>query len=337
MAEATVEPAGATTIADTDDLWTSESASADTEPAPVEVPAPTEPETPPEPPQAATPEPSAAESDRNEKGQFKGRGKPRSDPQARVEAATKKEAAAKEEARKATERLEAVERELQALRSARSMPPSALPEGSDFPDYESWLTQNPNGSWEQWNRAAIRHEAQRIAQESLRGYDVQQRTALRRAQYQARLDAAMRTDMDLAALVRSDHTPFDDALAKHGLRQVPPILAEAIVDSEIPADILRFFGAHPEEAAQLAAEVQHLPVSAAAVVRKLLESQATLGAAARPDSASVVRPSQAKPPINRVGGTANAQPVDPDDLEFGPEFMRVENAREKKAREAGRW
>jgi len=32
-----------------------------------------------------------------------------------------------------------------------------------------------------------------------------------------------------------------------------------------------------------------------------------------------------------------AQPADPDDLDFGPDYMRIGNERERARKKAGRW
>lgn len=116
---------------------------------------------------------------------------------------------------------------------------------------------------------------------------------------------------------------------------LPDALFTALSKSARIADITRFFGQHPEECAQWIRDTKDLPASAATVVLRSLEAALPRpSAAARADSAPVLPRSTATAPINRVGGSANASPADPDDLPF-EEFVRTENARELRDRKAG--
>lgn len=326
------------------DLWTSDSERGvgTTDPLPSGA---TDTPTPEAAPDSAVTAPDSADAapastERDDKGQFKSKSrKPRTDPQARVEQATGEAARAKEEARQAREEAARYKAELEAARRPAPAPasapiPSPAAAAKPFPDFEAWSAETGNTDWNAYNRAVARDEAAQFYQEQRQ----QEQRQARVATYRQRMEEGITRYPELAQIVNTPaRGPFDDALARHGLPQMPQVMVEAVVDSELAPEIVRFFGTHPEDAAQLAAEIKDLPVTAASVVRKLLEREVAPSAAARPESASPVRPSAAKPPVTRVGGTANAAPLDPEDLEFGPEYIRQENAREAKRREAGRW
>ena len=276
-------------------------------------------------------------ADRDEKGKFKpGRGKPRSDPQARVEAATAKEAAAKEDARIAREEAAQLRADLERLRSlpAQTAQPAeskpSQPARFQFLTFDQWLAGNPEGDWDAYQDAKL------DARDSFKSQVQHVTSALE--SHQRRLADATNADPAFASALQSGANQIVTGIQRLGLAALPPLLVESIVDSPQSVEILRHLVTHPDVAIQLAVETKDLPASAAPVVRRLLASSLPPpGAVPRADSASVVRPSNARPPINRVGGTASVPPADPDDLEFGPEFLRAENLREKAKREASRW
>ncbi len=237
-------------------------------------------------------------------------GKPRNDPRARVEAATRKEAIAKEEAKLAREEAGRLRAELDRLRQ-----PAPAAQDPPVPDADRFW-QDP-----------LTVARQLAAEEAQRVYQEQQQ---RQAYVQAHQTYAQR-----ATAFEAQHPDFQEVVAQ--APHVPGIILQAVLQSDLGPQIAYDLGSHPEVAAQLAQEFARLPADAVPLVRRVLEARLTATAAARPDSASPVRPSAAKPPISRVGGTASITPADPEDLEFGPEYIRRENAREKKAREAGRW
>lgn len=284
--------------------------------------------------------PEALAVERDETGKFKTpdspkEKKPRHDPYARVKQATDKEALAKEEARQAREEAAALRARLDALETSRSAPRAEqappAPTNAAFPDFGAWAEKNPEKSYEDYidartdARLAVRQQA--AAQE--------QRQATRLAAHTARFEAAAASEPDFLASLPQ----WDQALAAVGIHNrqgglpLPPVIETAILESAKGPQIMRWLGTHPQDALQLVREASSVSLDAVPVMRRYLET--AVGAVPSPDSASTVRPSAAKPPINRVGGTASATPVDPDDLEFGPEYMRVNNERAKKA--GGRW
>lgn len=299
-----------------DALWTSDSQRADSA-STIELD-----EDEPAAPVTEAPAELQTQAERDEAGKFKtkGSGKPRNDPQARVQQATAKEAAAKEEARKHQERADRLERELAETRqrptqperqperaaAPESKPSNGQPAWSSFEDqigttYKSWgdATDAYNGAWFYW-------------QDEQREWK--------------------------SALSEVEQAAKNDAEFAKSIADLPcsTVMGHALRDSKHRLDIMRYLGSHPEECIQLAHESDRLTRDAAPMVRRHLESLIAR-AAAVPDSAPVVRPSTAAPPVNRVGGTVSATPVDPEDLEFGPEFIRRGNAEDKRRQQASRW
>ena len=319
------------------DPWTADSERAQQETAPDETPDTA----------SVVAEPDAAAVARGEDGKFKAADqpkekKPRNDPQARVQQATAKEAAAKEdariareEARQAREEAAAIRARIEALETSRSMPRAEqappAPTSAAFPDFGSWAEKNPDKSYEDYVDARTDAKLAAFQQTAAQ----QQREATRMAAHGARMQAAAAAEPDFLASMPQ----WDEALAAVGIHnrpgglKLPPVIESAILDSVKGPQIMRWLGTHPQDALQLVREASSVSLDAVPVMRRYLET--AVGAVPSPDSASTVRPSAAKPPINRVGGTASATPVDPDDLEFGPEYMRVNNERAKKA--GGRW
>lgn len=325
------------------DLWTADSERAaldtsdpvtPTEPVTLEADAPAaEPVAEP-----VTPDPT---TERDSKGQFTRKGKPRNDPQARVEQATAREAAAKEDARLAREEAARYRAELDTARRPATPPTPAPVTGPTFPAYDAWASQHPEGScsYEDYQDARVEWRLD----QRLTALQSQQSERARWDGHTSRLQAAAAADPTLPTLIQTGTQELATGLHSRGLLDsnghptLPPALLHAVLDAPNSVDLYRYLLSHPTEAVQLAVDVARLPADAAPVVRRLLDSQVATAVVARPDSTPVVHPSAARPPVNRVGGSATVTPASPDDLEFGPEYLRVENARERKAREAGRW
>lgn len=263
----------------------------------------------------AAPLAEAAPLERGDDGKFKPRsGKPRNDPQARVQQATSQAALAKEEARQAREEAAQLKTRLEAFERAHVTPPApVVPDPADLDRFY----QDP--------LAATRTLAEEVARNAVAQYQQQQAA-----------QATQQAFLDRLATFTTDHPDYDAVVQR--APNVPGVMLEAIRLSPLGPQIAYDLGSHPEDTAQLARELQSLTPDAVPLVRRLLEARVTGPAVLRPDSAApVVRSSAATPPINRVGGTAAAAPVDPEDLEFGPEFIRLENARDKQRAAGGRW
>ena len=319
-----------------DDLWTSDSAASAAIAAGTTPDAPGRPTVPDAP---AEPQDSAAEEDAAtatapvepvaETPQEPKKGNPRKDPRARVEQATAQAAQAREEARRERDererlaaRAQQLEAELAALKTPKAEPaPAAKPAGDTFPKFAQWIEEHPEQDFDSYLEARDEFRERKLTS----SWQAQREADVAEARYHAALRSGASKYEDFAQVVSSNPP-------------VSSVMAAAIKGSEQAADIVYWLGSHPDQCFQLAQEsVNDASPDAARWMRKFLEAQVSASAAAPvPDSAPQARPSSALPPVNRVGGTASATPADPDDLPFGPDYIRAENAREK-AKAGRRW
>lgn len=321
------------------DLWTSDSerglsqSDSATPTPPVEIDEPDQPD----PPIAASPEPPTPDQARNDQGQFAKGQKKRDNPISRMKDATAKEAAAKEEARLAREEATRLRAELDAARRpaspqvepARHADPPKPWQPKPFVDFDTWLEKHPDAApasaYEQYSREL----AQDVWDQNWQRTQAQQQEQSRHQAHRSRVET-----------FRAAHPDYDAVInGSAGQLTTSAAMQEAILGSDRSADLVYWLATHPDQCTQLAGESAHAdPAQAALWMRRYLESQLTTGAANQPETASVVRPSAARPPVSRVGGTATLPPVDPDDLPFGPDYIKAENAREREAQKAGtRW
>lgn len=98
-------------------------------------------------------------------------------------------------------------------------------------------------------------------------------------------------------------------------------VGDAIRLSDVPVQLLSHFAQYPQELDRL----NRLHPATALVA--LGELKAQLGAAK--DGSARTEISNAKPPIRPVGGGRTSAPKDPDDLPFGPDWIRAENKRDR--------
>jgi len=277
-----------------------------------------------------------ADRERNPDGTLKPKGKRRDDPYVAVKEATGKAAKYREEAEQA--RREAAEwrakaEAKEAAKAAETQP--AQPVNDGFPSVDEVGTKYPD--WDSYERAKAKWHAD---QDEKRWQARQDAIAEQREQERAtqRIAEASQTVPNWTELVNA----ADQSIVAAGFRREdgqanwPKNFLTAVTGSDKCAEIVQFLGSHPEECTQWAKDCAVANPPAATVVRRLLERQVSMSAAALPDSARVGRPSTAKPPVNRVGSSATATPLDPDDLPFGPEYIKAENDRERKAREGRR-
>lgn len=326
---------------DTSDPWTSQSA--DPAGAP-DAPVVAEPVTPqPETEPAAT----AAETDaqaeqraRDEKGQFTSEAdkatKPnrRKNPYEAVKEATG-ETLRERTAREAAERKAAeLEREIAQLK-AKPAEPQATPKadapkaGRARPKLDDFADQ-PD-PFDAYMEAVSDWKAEQRIQSEL---DARISQHFEQRQAGERLYQHVQSIREKGRAVYKD---FDTAIQAVSDIQFPNDTLMAIVQMDGSEHIQYALATNRELAQRIAGwDISTLDkqIKLGAELAKLVPSSVV---AATPDSTPPTRSSTAKPPINRVGGTASAVPVDPDDLDFGPEFIRAENERDKKRREAGRW
>lgn len=306
-----------------DDLWTSESSTPQSsgEPSTSDVSAAPTPE-----PAAAVTDPAPADAQPSEPAQPKPN--PRKNPQARVEQATAQAAAARAELQRAQARIQELEaataRQPQpAARETAPQPEAKTPTDGRFPKFAEWIEQHPDRDLDDYLEAREEHT---LTQAQTR-WQTQYQQTMREQRFAERMKELTAAHPDLPQIL-AQYDPV-----------VSPLMTEAIKDSERGADIVHWLATHPDQCLQLAEDSKETPAAAAPLMRRYLESQLTAQAAATasPDSAPKARPSSALPPVNRVGGTTNATPLEPDDLDFGPEFIRKGNEADRKRKELSRW
>jgi len=112
---------------------------------------------------------------------------------------------------------------------------------------------------------------------------------------------------------------------------VAKVMEAAIIQSDRGPEIAYFLATHPEDAIRLAQAHVQRPLSDAPFVRELLESKLTAQAAS-PGPASGVSRQPVFRPIKPVGATPVHAETAPDDLEFGPEYVRRMNERDRQRR-----
>jgi len=122
---------------------------------------------------------------------------------------------------------------------------------------------------------------------------------------------------------------YFDTIAAAARLPVAKVMEAAIIQSDRGPELAYFLATHPEEAIRLAQEHVKRPLSDAPFVRELLESKLTSQAASSGPASGVSR-SPVFRPIKPVGATPVTAETSPDDLEFGPEYVRRMNERDRK-------
>lgn len=266
---------------------------------------------------------------------FRKGNKPSHDSFVRMQQAVAKEAEQRrlrEAAEKRVQELEARVRERERPAAPQPQtPPAPRPEpvqGPKFPSYDVWLETHPDGSWDDWQDEKIDWRAE------------QKLTATERQRSDAKILEAHTARM---AAVTTKYPDFhevrdkaDAALAAAGIHNFPDALVRAVIQSDRSDDLIYFLGTHPEEAIQLARDAAAAPVAVAPLLQRMLEALvSTNGTRSAPPSGSGPPPrSQARPPVNPVGGTATVPATPVDEIPFGPEYVRKMN---KIQRERGKW
>ncbi len=111
-------------------------------------------------------------------------------------------------------------------------------------------------------------------------------------------------------------------------RALSPVMTQAILASEQGPAIIYYLSTHPEEVDQLTRETLNVPVDAAPLMRRLLESKVSVASASSPaQTAPVVRRS-APTPIKPVGSGLTVADTAPDDLPFGKAYVDEMNKRD---------
>lgn len=250
---------------------------------------------------------------RNADGTFKPKGKPRNDPQARIEQALERQ-------RLAEERAASAERRALDLEARQRPEPKAAPATpAAFPAFETWTTQHPEQSYEDYIEARVEHRLEARDKERTEREEQAnaQRTATeRRAAWQTNLTAA------------KQRIPDYDTRINHDLALPMPILSR-MAQSDLGPDLVLHLSEHPDLAQRLAT----LPAPDALELFGEIKAtvKATLDAASPAAPARRVPVSSAKAPIKPVGSSAQVIGDEPSDDEAVEVFIARENARDRKA------
>ena len=128
----------------------------------------------------------------------------------------------------------------------------------------------------------------------------------------------------------AQQTPdYFDRIAEAARLPVSKAMEAAIISSPRGPELAYFLATHPEEGIRLAQGTVDVPLEQAHLVRELLESKLTaLPAQSGP---GVRGPRHSLPsPIKPVGASPVVAETSPDDIPFGPEYVRLKNAEEKR-------
>ncbi len=119
----------------------------------------------------------------------------------------------------------------------------------------------------------------------------------------------------------------DKILTDAGLGLLP-VMADAIVRSAHSAEISYWLATHPSEYLQLVQDLRSLDITAAPMVRRLLEKEAVSAGASR-GAAPTAQVSHAKPPIKPLGASAVTTDDPPGDEASAAQHARYWNRKLK--------
>ena len=208
-------------------------------------------------------------------------------------------------------------RELEQARREREQyrppPPPPQPQGETFPAFDAWSTAFPNATYEDYIDARADYRAESRIQA------FQQETA---AQQRAR-EAEHKT-LTLRDKGKSVYNDWDDVFTGLQLEVPQPVWHTILTDPD-GHRLAYELATHPETVYQMAG-MDPLQIGVALGTLKARWA----GAPAAPPAPS--RPASAPPPITPLGSSPTQPVSSPDDLDFGPEYVRRMNEAERKRR-----
>ena len=182
--------------------------------------------------------------------------------------------------------------------------------------FNATIEQNAEAHDKRINQAAEKHEDfHELVQKNLS--DIPDNPFL--------VDVIQHHDQGAEILYQLAQNP-DEARVLSTLQPSRPV-ADAIRMSDTPAEMLLHFAQHPQELDRL--NRMHPAVALVALGELKAQIQAANHGSARSEI------SNAKPPIRPVGGGRSSSSKNPDDLPFGPEWIRRENQRDRERKKAG--
>lgn len=168
--------------------------------------------------------------------------------------------------------------------------------------------------WDEYNRALIRHEAEKIVAEREKKTQANQ-AVNEHAKRQAEIASAHTSRVDQA---KGRYEDYDDVVDPILELNVPSYIVELVGGSDKSADLLYKLGENPKEFLRIA---KLAPVAAA---RELAKLELSIAAPAKPASS-------APAPVPTIVGKSSESTADPSDKDGTDVWMRKEWARMKKA------
>lgn len=189
--------------------------------------------------------------------------------------------------------------------AAPTFDPSQGPQLDQFDSYEAWVDARAEWKADQaWQR-------------------------IQAAQQQ---DQALRTHTERIHAYAAKAPDYFEKIAEASALPVSKVMEAAIIASDRGPELAYFLATHPEEGIRLAQQTVSVALSQAPLVRELLESKLVTSQAASSGPAAGVSRQPVFRPIKPVGATPVVAETPPDDLEFGPEYVRRMNERDRQRR-----
>lgn len=233
---------------------------------------------------------------------------------------------AERKAKAADDRAAAAERRAQELEARHAAPkpaeklaetPKADPSVGKFvyPAYDAWAAQaeNDGRTYEDYldDRAEARIEFREQAKAGKQAHETEIAAFQTAAQaHEARVATFQQAHPDLPEKLQT----VNAALAAVGLAgdKFPRVLTKALMTSDRSAEILYDLATHHEACIQLAREASELPLTAAPMMRRLLESRLSAAPSGPADTPKLVKPAK-EPPIKPVVGSSLPTGDEPPD------------------------
>lgn len=210
-------------------------------------------------------------------------------------------------------RLQALEQRAPAVTEQAKPAADTLkrPSLSEFDSWEAWQAAD-----DAWIDQRIQREAAKIQQQTQQRFQQELTQRQMAAQFDAVNSAGQKKYPDFEAVL----TKAVDAGAAWS-----PLMTRIVLGSPSPEDLAYALAKDPETARRVAALAD--PVLVGVEMGTFI---ARVTAASTTGPANPPPVTQAKPPIKPVGSSVTAAEQSPDDLDFGPEYVRRQNEADRK-------
>lgn len=315
---------------------------------PGETARPPKPKTPP-----ANTEPGKAEPEKpDEKAPKEAPGKGSKDPEKRVAALKEEIASLTREKHQTRQEKEAAAAELADLRAQLATAKADLADGKgkvpvvpaqkerapepkedDFEDFRDWVKAHSA-----WTREQAKLDAEELVATSRKTADETAKATAEQAETERRV--AYRRELADKHRARittyvTEHPEFATLMEQSGALPTNPAIDEHILHSEYGPRLMHYLAAHPEECEELAGLGMGPTLIRLGKLEAAFEREDAAAAAPAHGSGAKRPPvTKAAPPVSPVGGGSEVVDDDDDDTvlddDFGPEYVRKMNARDRK-------